>query len=193
MNMANYKKLLGGVGLVVALTASSVVPALAAEGDTDTSDVSAAVAQGPRTVTVGDVAFGTTAYSFESHGLEATGVAMEVVDESGTDGGWQVTMSATDLVADGSADAIPASGFTVAAVTNITAAGNGADELAAPAAGSLAGDLSGDGIVVLAAANGTGAGSWTATVDFGLTIPAGQDIDSYSTTLTTTIVVAPID
>lgn len=183
---AHLKKILAGIGIVGALTAMSIAPALAADVPDD-STVSATIAGGDRTITVGDVTFAATSYQYAAHTISATNIAMSVVDNTGTDAGYQVTMSATDLVSTTSGtDTIPAAGFNVAAVGGIASDGT------APVAGSnlTTGNL-GTGQVVLVAAAGSGAGTTTANVDFDLDIPVNTLADSYSTTLTTTFAVAP--
>jgi hypothetical protein len=179
-HLTHLKKIAVGIGVVTALTAITITPAFAADNG-DTSTATASVIAGDRSVNVGDVAFSSTQYQFAAHTIEALGVSMSIVDESGTDGGWQVSMASTDLASDGAATDISATGFRVTAVNNVTPSGP---------AGLVVGDLA-TGQVVLAAAASTGAGTTTSDVDFELDIPGGQDIDSYQGTLTTTIVVAP--
>jgi hypothetical protein len=182
---AHLKKIVAGIGIVGALTAMSISPALAIDNE-GTSTASASITGGDRTVTIGDVPFGTTPYQFGGHTITAADIALSVTDDTGTDAGYQIAFSATDLTSTGP-DTIPATGFKVTAVDGIVSSGT------APVAGSnlATGNLSGAGQVVLVAAAGSGAGTTTADVDFSLDIPDNTLADSYSTTLTTTISAAP--
>ena len=185
-HFANLKKIAAGIGVVGALTAVTVMPALATSND-DTATASASVTAGNRTVTLADVTFGPTQYQFAEHTISATGVTLDVVDESGTNLGWQVSMTSTNLLSAGTGADIPVSGFLV---TNVaTVSGTGAVEGAGVGTGSLTGP---GGQVVYSAAAPGGAGIHAATVDFGLTIPANQPVDSYTGTLTITIVQPPV-
>ena len=187
---SHFKKLAAMAGIVTTLTAMSIAPAMAAS-DSDSSAASATITAGTLATTLGDVAFGDIAYQFAARTVSTPNVALSVADSTGTDAGYQVSITATDLASGGAGPDIAATAFKVAAVDNVAIVGGEGSNGEMPTVPAISGNLSGTGQVVLSAAAGTGAGNYSADVDFDLAIPENTLADTYSGTLTTTVVVAP--
>lgn len=189
-HLKHLKKLAAGAGIVTALSALTMTPALAVDNP-DTSTASATVTAGDRTVTIGDVAFADVAYQFAGHTITVADVTLGVVDHSGSDAGLQVTMSSTDLTSAGAGPDLAATGFKVTAVDTITQTEGTPGEEPVAGSGVNLGNLATTGQVVLSAVAGTGAGTHSALVDFSLALPDNTLADTYTGTLTTTIAAAP--
>lgn len=112
---------------------------------------------------------------------------LTATDSRGTGAGWNVVVSSANFD-DGAGHSIAAAGFNYTGITApiVTDYGN-----AAPTAGAVTGALSGGGKKVLSAAVGDGMGTYRATPDLQLDVPAETYAGTYTAVVTETITTGP--
>ena len=190
--LKNYKRIIATSVIAATLAVGVAVPALAAS-----DSVTAQVTPGTRSASLSaSPAFSSTVYGFADVLKTSTAsVTLSAADSTGAQLGWNVTMQATDFAGTGTNTAvIPALGFKVASVGSITSVAG--DPVSAVAGqGPEAGGGVGSGLdlarKVLVAGATYGDGEYTAALAFNLNIPKQTPVDTYTSTLTTTIASAP--
>jgi hypothetical protein len=183
-HLAHLKKIVAGIGVVTALTAVTVMPALA-----DDSLVSQTVTAdgGQLTVDIStDPVFDAVAYSHAAHQTSAP-MVISVDDSRGTGAGWQVSASISGInTPDGVT--LDANSFEILniAAPKLKTEDSGQDPatLATGTNGSI-----GSGRVLATADVNEGQGAYTQAMDLGIDLPAGAKAGAYTATLTVTNVV----
>jgi len=167
---------------------ASTVPA-AAES---TSAVSASVAAGVLSASLGAVAFAEVPFS---HGVQtvAADVTLAADDKTGLLYGWNVTLQASALVWTSPSHTTDAARNIPAANLSLAAAGTVATTTGDAFIGTkLASNAAlGSAVSVFSTGVGQGSGAYTVPLQVSLTVPANAAAGSYAGTLTTTISAAP--
>jgi hypothetical protein len=176
------------VGLAaVALGALLVVPA----GAQDTEDMSVTITGGTLDVTLTEEA-GLTGVNYSHTAQDTQGaVTVGVNDARGTEDGWGVTLEAEAFVGEVETNTIAASNFQITgqgSVTDASGLNNEGDvsqvEFTEPS------DLE-TAVPIASAASGGGSGDFSWVSNLNLDVPAGQNADTYTSTLTLTSTEAP--
>jgi len=189
MNKKTLSKIGSGAGvlaLTVGAVALSATPASAGAGGATTL-----VAEGGiLSATLADqmVDFGDVPFSFDNQGVPKS-TTLNMVDGTGTDAGWTVTMQASDMTGSiGGNPAIPATNISVTDLSNLTSIG-GADTTGVTLTDTSS-PLPLDGTQTIANATvGNGAGDYTADITLNVVVPsrAGLPSDTYNGTYTLTM------
>jgi hypothetical protein len=153
------------------------------------------VAAGSLTASVAAATLPPVNYSTAAQTTSGT-LALTVTDQRGTADGWSVALSISDFAYSGpspSGTAIPAGAFSVTAANAPSVVrGQPLDSIAGPAPpGSGATGPLDQPVVVLVAADGSGAGVYTQGIDVTLTIPANSQTGIYRAVLETVTSAAP--
>jgi hypothetical protein len=157
------------------------------------TDFRAEVRPGLRTVTLGAISFDEIDYSFSQEDPYTTEATLGVNDMTGSGLGWQVTLTASDLVwtsedldVDPLQD-IPAENLTVSAKRALTTlAGQDPVEISSAIASTLD-----NSVQILTAQPGFGQGHYSSVLTFELIVPALARAGSYESTITMSTVNAP--
>lgn len=187
-HVAHLKKIAAGIGVVGALTAVTIVPALAADTVIQT------VNPGTRTASVADLTLTSVAYS-HSNQNQTGSMTLTADDSTGSGAGWNVTILTSAFAYTGSngGTAIPAANFSLtSAAAPTSTAGEAVDATGGPKVPTTSpvGALNTAKKVVQADAT-FGEGTYTQALGVSLTIPAQSRAGTYTGTLTTTISAAP--
>ena len=123
-------------------------------------------------------------YSFDP---QTTTGAITVTDDRGTKAGWALYVSGTDFVGASTKDVIPIGNLALAEGSVQVLQGQTSPM---PTTSSLAA-VTGSPQLVMSAATGAGAGRYSVQFTGTLQVPAGQRVDTYSSTLTVNQTTAP--
>jgi hypothetical protein len=186
-HLAHFKKIAAGIGIVGALTAVTVMPALA-----DSAGVAQEITPGTLDVTIpADVSFASdgasTAYSHTGHTVTSDMFQIAIDDSTGSKDGWNVTMAASALTA--GTETIAATNIALASIGDTTlVAGQDATNITEPTVANTA--LDSAKIVANAPVN-EGQGSYTLDTTIEINIPAYQPAGAYSGTITVDVTTGP--
>jgi hypothetical protein len=188
--LKHYKRILGASAIAGVLALSMAVPAFAGNNVTANvtgGDLSTSLASGP--------SFADTTFGFaDTLQNSIAPVTLSAADATDSHLGWHVTMIATDFAGAGTGS-IPAAGFKVTGVGAVTVVSDEAVNVTAGEGPYVGAGVDGglDTAKTVLAAGGalSGTGEYTAPVSFSLNVPAQTPVDSYSSTLTTTIASTP--
>lgn len=169
----------------------SIIAGVSAQSDSGNASIEiTSDASNTLTVTISNAEFEAKPYSFDSQ--SSTGdLTINVTDNRGTNEGWTFNLKADgDLSNSDESESIPLSGLSLAAATDSTTnPAEGQDPT--PITRNALNPVTTTGAVVLSAPEGEGAGDYEFDVEGTLNIPAGQVVDTYSTTLTIEVPAAP--
>jgi hypothetical protein len=184
-HLAHLKKIAAGLGVVTALTAVTIMPALA-----DNAGVAQEITAGTLDVTIpANVPFAsaTVPYSHTAHTVTSDTFQIAIDDSTGSGDGWNVTMATSALTA--GAETIAASNIALASIGDTTLeAGQDATNITEPTAPDTALDSA---RVIANAPVNEGQGSYTLDTTIEINIPAYQPAGAYSGTITVDVTTGP--
>ncbi len=173
----------------------------AGQGDADPARIDERIAQGKMvgkvvvvagggtmTVNAQPVTFASVSADFVAQNTFSAPATWRASDTRGTGGGWNVTLSATDLAS--ATFVIPVANMSVqlSQAAIVTVSGNTPPTTQAASYQPLS---SATPMKLLSAATGTGMGTYDFTPSFRLTVPAGVPPGSYSASVVVTINAGP--
>lgn len=137
-----------------------------------------------------------TPVNYSNLANESTGVLnLSVSDATGSSAGWNVAVSSSDFVYQGSSPSgvnIPNTDFSITTAENpVLVAGQPIDATGGPYAGAVAGTSLDNARKTIAANAGFGSGDYSQALDVHLDIPARSQTGSYIATLTVLITSGP--